>query len=358
MSSPRASTCGASPVNRKRRSSRSRPGPASLVGRVAGGDQLFAGAFAQDAYSPRDDVELQAALRVDGWRNQAGFRELERGSGETEATAFTPRTELQWSPRLGVLYRPIEPIALRASAYRSFRAPTLNELYRPFQVGTVLTAANEGLRAETLLGAELGVEAWVGSVGKVRATGFWNALQNPITNVTLEAPLPDGSRRQRQNLGQARSPGVELEADVRLAPGLALLVAYTFVDARVTEAADPELVGKQLAQDPQHRGHAAVSFTAPCGLTATVQLRVNGPQFEDDQNLLPMAGYALLDASVSVPIYRGLELFAAGENLTNRTYLVGRAGVDTTASRSSSAGGCGCASAPDLSPCRRGPGRS
>ncbi len=87
--------------------------------------------------------------------------------------------------RLGLLSRPTARTRVRATAYRAFRAPTLNELYRPFQVGTVLTAANEALDAEQLLGADVGVEGLVGEAGAVRLTGFWNVLEDPIVNVTL-----------------------------------------------------------------------------------------------------------------------------------------------------------------------------
>ncbi|MGH9582904.1 MAG: TonB-dependent receptor plug domain-containing protein, partial [Bryobacteraceae bacterium] len=45
-------------------------------------------------------------------------------------------------------------LRLRASGYRSFRAPTLNELYRPFRVGNVLTEANAALVPEGLTGVE------------------------------------------------------------------------------------------------------------------------------------------------------------------------------------------------------------
>lgn len=68
-------------------------------------------------------------------------------------------------------------------------------------------------------------------------------------------------------------------------------------------------------------------------LAASAILRWVGPQFEDDLNQLPMGGYLVVDASVARRILPHLELFAAVENLLNRTYLVGRAGIDTVGQR-------------------------
>ncbi len=304
--------------------------PSSTALRRTGGAQRFSGLFLQDLYTVTHALELMAALRWDTWRNVEGTRRVEQVGGTVDTTTFEDRSEQQLSPRLGVRLRPWEWLTLRTSGYRAFRAPTLNELYRPFQVGTVLTAANENLRAERLVGGEAGVETSALPGVTARVTGFWNELEEPITNVTLEAPLPDGSQRQRQNLGRARVRGVETSVDWRVSRDWTALLAYTFVDSEVREAPGAvELVGKQLAQDPSHRGTAVVTFQDPALLTATAQLRVTGPQFEDDLNERGMGGYAVVDVFVSRRLVGGLELFAAAENLFNRRYLVGRAGIDT-----------------------------
>ncbi len=306
------------------------PTPDSTLLRTAGGNQLSGGLFLQDLYTVSPALELSAALRLDLWRNTQGEQTVERASGDVETTAFDDRTEQQLSPRLGLRLRPLEWLTLRASGYRAFRAPTLNELYRPFQVGTILTAANAALRAERLWGAEAGLEAESSQGLTARVTGFWNVLDDPITNVTLAEPLPDGATRQRQNLGQARVRGVETSLDWRLSRQWTALLAYTFVDPTVTLApGQPELVGKQLAQDPRHRGTAIVTFDEPSLFTATVQLRVTGPQYEDDLNERGMGGYALVDVAASRRLFWKVDVFAAVENLFGREYLAGRAGVDT-----------------------------
>jgi iron complex outermembrane recepter protein len=307
------------------------PTPTSTALRRTGGVQRFGGLFLQDLYTVTPEVELMAALRWDVWRNVEGTRRVEWMSGEVDATSFADRSEQQLSPRLGVRVRPAEWLTVRASAYRAFRAPTLNELYRPFQVGTVLTAANESLRAERLVGGEAGIETPALLPGlTARVTGFWNELEEPIINATLDARLPDGSQRQRQNLGRARVRGLEVGADWRVSRRWTALLAYTFVDSEIRAApGNPGLVGKQLAQDPAHRGAAIVTFHDPALLTTTLQLRVTGPQFEDDLNERGMGGYAVVDAFVSRRLVGGLEIFGAVENLFDRQYLVGRAGVDT-----------------------------
>ncbi|WP_370643923.1 TonB-dependent receptor plug domain-containing protein [Myxococcus sp. RHSTA-1-4] len=306
------------------------PTPTSTRVRTTGGTQLSGGLYLQDLYTVSPALELSAALRLDVWRNLDGEQRVERASGAVETTSFEDRGEQQLSPRLGLRLRPVQWLTLRASGYRAFRAPTLNELYRPFQVGTVLTAANPELRAERLWGAEAGVEAASPRGLTARVTGFWNVLDEPITNVTLAEPLPDGSTRQRQNLGQARVRGVETSVDWRLSRRWTALLAYTFVDPAVTRApGQPELVGRQLAQDPRHRGTAIVTFDDPALVTATVQLRVTGIQYEDDLNERALGGYAVVGVSASRRLFWKVDGFATVENLFDREYLAGRAGVDT-----------------------------
>lgn len=304
------------------------PGSPSFL-RVVGGEQHFAGLFVQDALQLGDHLELLGGLRLDLWRNLGGHRRILREDG-VSGTAFEDRTRIALSPRLAARFEVDPALALRGAVYRAFRAPTLNELYRPFQVGTVQTAANPDLEAETLTGGELGAD-WFAARGLLlRVTGFWNVLSQPITNVTLPEPLPGGAQRQRQNLGQAQIRGVELGIEARPSRRWTLLAAYTLADARVTEQpAEAGLLGKKLPQDPAHRASASVTFDDPSLFLASLQLRWLGPQFEDDRNELELGGVVLVDLFVRRLIASGLSVFAAVENLFDREYLIGRAGVDT-----------------------------
>jgi iron complex outermembrane recepter protein len=298
--------------------------PGGLTRRDAGGEQLLGGAFVQDLYTVHPKVELSAALRADVVRNRDGARTL---TVETsERTEFAARSDLALSPRAGVLVHALPMLDLRASLYRAFRAPTLNELYRPFQVGTILTAANASLRPELLHGFEAGAELTPGAGLVLRATGFFNRLDNPISNVTLAMPVA-GAQRERQNLGHARVRGLEAALEHRLPPYLTTLLAYTMSASDVQDSG--ALNGKRLPQDPVHRGSLVVLFERPAWFSAALALRVTGSQYEDDLNALRMKPYAVVDLSASRRLWWNLELFAAVENLFDATYLVGRAGIDT-----------------------------
>lgn len=299
----------------------------TLVERRAGGEQRFAGLFVEDAWHATSAIDLAVAVRLDGWQNRSGELVLTRGSGEREIMSLSESSELQVDPRLGVLARLTDAVAIRASGYRAFRAPTLNELYRPFQVGTVLTAANAELGPEVLWGAEAGPQIVVDQI-VVKATGFTNHLAHAIGNITLPAPLADGATRMRRNFGTARISGIELEASWRPSAAWTFSVAETYMHSTVIEAPEsPMLVGKRLAQDPRHRATGSVTYTGPLEVTAVA--RYLGRQFEDDLNTLPIGSVVLLDARIARTLGRRITVFVAGENLANRRYVVGRAGIDT-----------------------------
>ena len=57
---------------------------------------------------------------------------------------------------------------------------------------------------------------------------------------------------------------------------------------------------------------------------ASMTARYIGKQYEDDLNTLPLGGYFVVDAMISRPITKNVELYAAAENLFDRVYTTGR----------------------------------
>jgi outer membrane receptor protein involved in Fe transport len=294
----------------------------------AGGKQETGAFFLEDVFSATPSLVLTAGLRADAWRNFDAFRRTGPDRSHLSTTPLADRSETAWSPRFSLLYRAGSALSLTASAYRSFRAPTLNELYRDFRVGDTLTLANDSLSAERLSGIEAGVLLSRGDLF-ARANLFWMEVEDPIANVTLSV-TPSLITKQRQNLGRTRSRGVELDVQARISEALAVSAGYLYTDSTVRSfPGSPTLVGKRVAQVPRHQGTLEARWQLAARARLALRARFTGDQFEDDLGTLTLPGFATLDAVAAVTLARGLEVFAAGENLFNRRYTIGRTPVTT-----------------------------
>jgi outer membrane receptor protein involved in Fe transport len=290
--------------------------------------QRLYGVFAQDLWELTSRVGASLAVRWDRWENPAVTRFDTAANGTVTTFPYPDRSGDEWSPKLGLHGRIADWLSLRGAAYRSFRAPTLDVLYRPFQVGPVRTEANPDLTPETLRGVEGGVDLGAPRGPTLRLTGFWNEIEDPIVNVTTGT-----NARQRRNLGTARIDGLEAEATWPFLRHWSVTAAYTYAPTKLTSApvpsGSPPLEGKELPQCPKHLGIAALAFDDPRLFTASAQVRYVGNQYEDDQNTQPLGDAWLVDLFAAWHATRRLDLFVAVENLLDKTYYVGRAGLDT-----------------------------
>jgi outer membrane receptor protein involved in Fe transport len=284
----------------------------------AGGRQHTFGFFAQDAWLIGRGWMLTFGARVDTWNNNTGYQSRTPfGSNVTTKAEFPDRTETAFSPRVSILKSFAHGLALNASVYRGFRAPTLNELYRNFRVGNVLTLANPGLQGEYLTGGEAGVSQalWRNRL-TLRGNFFWSDIDDPVANVTLTS-TPVLITRQKENLGESQARGFELAGQMQVTANVQVSAAYLFVNSIVLHfAANPALIGNFLPQVPQNQFSFQASYIAK-KWTAGLQGRFLGNQFDDDLNTLPLGRAFSLDAQVSREIGWHTSLFFAAQNLTN-----------------------------------------
>lgn len=294
----------------------------NLRDRLIPGDQAYGGVFAQDLIRPTSRLEIMLGARLDYWQNHnASKTEILNATGATTVTPFPNKSKTTATPRVGARFAVTRDFALRGAFYRGFRAPSLNELYRPFRVGNVQTEENPNLGPEKLAGGELGFTHVVGPRFFWQATGFWNRLEDPISNTTISV-TPALITRRRENLGRARISGIEAEAEYRVGAHARVRGAYHLSDAIVQSfTADPRLEGKLIAQVPKHRASLRVEYLASAGLTFAVQNRYESVRYDDDQNLLPLGSFFVMDARVEKRVGAGA-VFAAVENLFDRDYAV------------------------------------
>ena len=253
-------------------------------------EQTTVSAFVEDVAMVTPRLSVTAGARLDHWRD-----------------------ENEISPRVAVLVQQSAGISYALSAYRAFRAPTLNELYRPFRAGNVLTLANDALTAETLSAIEGGVRA-----RNVRATLFWMELDDVIANVTLSS-TPALITRQRRNVATSRSRGLELEGEWLVRSNFRLSAGYLFADATTGDNRTPQV--------PRHQLTAQLTYTG--FVTASAQTRWSGMQFDDDRNEFPLDSYFVADVFVSREIRSGVAITLAAENILDTEIEAGATPVTT-----------------------------
>src|SRR5215470_3753809 len=263
---------------------------------------------------------LSASGRVDHFSNFDAEQWTQNGS-----KTFPSFSETVFNPRLGVSRRITTNIALNASGFRAYRAPTENELYRTGQVGQQTTLPNPNLRSERATGWETGVQANIPRwQSMVRISYFWTRVNRPITALTL-LTTPTSTLLQRENLGQIASRGVSVDYEAHPFSWIGFTGGYQYADATVTSyVQQPQLVGNWIPQVARNMATTQVRLTNARLGVLSVQGRISGRQFDDDANNYLLHSYFRLDAYGSREFGRHVEVFAAGENLFDRTIEVGK----------------------------------
>ena len=194
------------------------------------GDNLSASAhryavYAQDEWNITPQWAAHAGLRVEGIRTEG-----EGANGTVDRNSSRVAT-----PLLHAVWRP-DPKSrdqVRASLTRSYRSPGLNQLIGrpglnnsdpPPGANTELSADSAGnpkLRPEVAIGIDLAVERYLAEGGVLSANLFHRRISDLIRNVVaLESvSWSPGTPRyvsRPQNIGDAVTQGLELEAKFRL----------------------------------------------------------------------------------------------------------------------------------------------
>jgi outer membrane receptor protein involved in Fe transport len=259
---------------------------------------------------------VTAAGRVDWYQNFDGQSlTLTDTTWSLSATQPPQRDENLFDPRVGISRKIGSHWALSASAFRAFRQPTASELYRATQVGAQLTLPNGNLLSERATGAETGVAAehnW----GTVRASYFFTRIDRPIVALLLST-----NRYMRENLGQIDSQGLSLDYELMPLRWLAVNGGYQYAHAVDHGDWIPEVARNMATMNVR-------AFKSAIG-TLNLEAHMSGRQFDDDANQFLLHGYFRLDAYGSHDFGDRLEIFAAGENLFDRSIEVSKTPTTT-----------------------------
>lgn len=280
--------------------------------------QRDSGLYAEAMWT-RNAWTVTASGRVDWFQNYDGRQLTLTSAGWVPSATQPPQfSQSLFDPRLGVSRKLADHWSISASGFRAFRAPTPNELYRATQVGNQLTLANGSLLSERATGWEAGV-ATQRSWGTVRASYFLTQVNRPIAALTKN-PSSSPILLMRENLGQIESRGVSL--DYELAPRRWMVIdgGYQYAHAVVSRGAQDN--GNWIPEVAHNMATLNLRAFQPKLGTLSLQSRMSGHMYDDDANAYLLHGYFRLDAYGSHSLGSRFEVFAAGENLLDRSIQV------------------------------------
>ncbi len=293
-----------------------------------GGRERTYGIYIQDFANIGDRIVLVGSLRYDSWENSSALNSLlSISSNQTTTTIFPDRTQNAFSPSGSILFQATNEISLYFNASRSFRSPTLNELYRGFRVGSVITNPNENLVAERANNFEAGL-----SYSKhnfyIRGNFYYTQVEDAVSNVTTNT-TPTLIFRQRQNAGETRVRGLEIEAETRISD-FNFSVGYLLADAEFSDfPSNRTLEGLRIPQVPLHQFTFQTRYANKQGWSFSLQGRASSEQFDNDLNTLRLEPFFQLDAFGAKRFKEKWQVFIGVENVFNSRYSIGRTPVRT-----------------------------
>lgn len=258
----------------------------------------IAAAYAQDQIQLTRRLQAIVGLRYD--RFDVNFRNNRTGA------VFATSDKL-WSPRAGLVFKPVEALALYASYSRSYLPRAGDQL-------SSLSLSNQALAPERFINQEVGVK-W-----DLRPDFSLTAAIYQLDRENVAATDPADPTRLVLVKGQ-RSKGVELGAEGVVRPGWTLVGGYAYQDGEITQTQSATVrAGARLAQLPRHSASLwnRVEVTPRLGLGLGVIYR--SAIFASTDNTVTLPGFTRVDAALYYQVSDRVSAQLNAENLFDTGY--------------------------------------
>ena len=235
------------------------------------------GIYLQDQIKLSEQWQLLAGGRfdiVDQESEQSG--DFSVGSSQQQEEAF--------SPRLGVVYQPIEPLSLYASFTQAF-------------------TPNDDVDAEgEILDPQRGTQYEIGIKGEMfegDLSATLAAFNINKTNIAIADPDLEGVSRP---IGEQRSRGIELDVRGEILSGWNIIASYAYTDAEITEDDGSEVEGNRFFGVPENAVSLWTTYEIQQGnfqgLGFGAGLFFVGEREGDTDNSFQVPSYTRTDASI------------------------------------------------------------
>ncbi len=216
-----------------------------------------------------------------------------------------------WSPRAGLLFKPVENAAIYASFARSYLPRGGDQL-------TSLSLSNQALDPERYTNYELGARWDINPNFTLSAAIYQLERDNVI--VLIDPNNPGGGTELG---GGQRSRGFELSVAGNLTPQLSMVGAYTYQEAEFTRAISASVLdGAEIPNAPRHSASVWTRYNFTPALGVALGAVYQGSRFAAQDNLVRLPGYARVDAALYYRINENLDAQLNIENLLDEDYFI------------------------------------
>lgn len=205
--------------------------------------------------------------------------------------------------------------SLRLGWGQGYRVPNLKERHYRFdhsQLGYVVIG-NPDLQPEESSSFQIG---WTQSWGRafwLELGAFDNQLRNLIQVDADNAEVEDGIQQFRyDNVERARTRGIELGAQARLASWLRLSGGYTYMQTRDRASGD------ELTRRPRHQGRLGLDWTLLAATEIGLRGRYQSDELVDSATGARSPAWVVLDLRLNHELNADVALYGGIDNLFDR----------------------------------------
>jgi len=257
-----------------------------------------AAAYVQDQVELTRHVQLLAGARFDRFDlDYTNNRNTDRFS----------RTDNLFSPRAGLVVKPIEPLSLYASYSISY-LPSSGDQF------SSLTSITETLKPEKFRNYELGAK-W-----DLRDVSLTAAVYQ-LDRTRTRAPDPNDPTRTVQT-GSQRTEGFEFGVAGNVTEKWLVAGGYAYQDAKITSTTATAIEGARVGQVPRNNFSLWNKYQFLPSFAAGVGVIYRSDMFATVDDTVTLPGYTRVDAALYYSINERLNLQLNIENILDKDYFV------------------------------------
>lgn len=279
------------------------------------------GAYVQDLINISNQLKLLVGIR---WSMQKGLSATTTYLLKDSAHMGIATSANAFSPRLGLVYKPLESMSAFASYSNSF------------SVNSGTDVSGNALSPSLIDQFEFGIKNnFIKDKLSANLT-FYKIINNNLAQTaqyTADGVTPNNNIALKELAGQTTSNGIELDISAQLVKSLNILAGYSFNNMRYTktkEAKGNYIEGEKLINTPTHTANTSALYTFNKGALKGLKLGVAGfytgdrlggwnntqGQTQNYNRLIPVIGFTTFDLSAGYS-YKKITLLVKLSNLMN-----------------------------------------